>query len=38
MPLVYMTAIYAFEHVARLEKGQTVLIQSATGGLGLAAI
>jgi len=38
MPLVYMTAVYAFEHVTRLRKGQKVLIQSATGGLGLAAI
>ncbi|KAK0671960.1 putative polyketide synthase [Cercophora samala] len=38
MPLVYMTAIYAFDHVARLRKGQKVLVQSATGGLGLAAI
>ncbi|KAJ3579803.1 hypothetical protein NPX13_g762 [Xylaria arbuscula] len=38
MPLVYMTAVYAFEHVARLRKGQKVLIQSASGGLGLAAI
>ena len=38
MPVVYMTAVYAFNHVARLRKGQKVLIQSATGGLGLAAI
>ena len=38
MPLVYMTAIYAFEHVARLREGRKVLIQSASGGLGLAAI
>ncbi|KAK2764515.1 Type I Iterative PKS [Arachnomyces sp. PD_36] len=38
MPLVYMTAIYAFEHISRLRQGQTVLIQSATGGLGIAAI
>ncbi|KAL9031280.1 MAG: hypothetical protein Q9196_000687 [Gyalolechia fulgens] len=38
MPLVYMTAVYAFEHVTRLRKGQKVLIQSATGGLGLAAV
>ncbi|GKZ25415.1 type I Iterative Polyketide synthase (PKS) [Aspergillus brasiliensis] len=38
MPLVYMTAVYAFEHVTRLRPGQKVLIQSATGGLGLAAI
>ncbi|KAF4617041.1 hypothetical protein G7Y89_g15108 [Cudoniella acicularis] len=38
MPLVYMTAVYAFEHVTRLRRGQKVLIQSASGGLGLAAI
>ncbi|GLB07386.1 type I Iterative Polyketide synthase (PKS) [Aspergillus tubingensis] len=38
MPLVYMTALYAFEHVTRVRSRQKVLIQSATGGLGLAAI
>ncbi|KAI8623623.1 polyketide synthase [Xylariaceae sp. FL1651] len=38
MPLVFMTAVYAFEHVAPIRKGEKVLIQSATGGLGLAAI
>lgn len=38
MPLVFMTAIYAFEYVTQLRAGQKVLIQSASGGLGLAAI
>ncbi|KAI0887773.1 uncharacterized protein GGS22DRAFT_185152 [Annulohypoxylon maeteangense] len=38
MPLVYMTAVYAFDYAARLRRGHKVLIQSATGGLGLAAI
>jgi NADPH:quinone reductase-like Zn-dependent oxidoreductase/NAD(P)-dependent dehydrogenase (short-subunit alcohol dehydrogenase family)/SAM-dependent methyltransferase/acyl carrier protein len=38
MPLVYMTAVYALEHIAHLRRGQKILIQSATGGLGLAAI
>ncbi|KAI0427216.1 hypothetical protein F5Y09DRAFT_316941 [Xylaria sp. FL1042] len=38
MPLVYMTALYAFEYLAHLKRGHRVLIQSATGGLGLAAI
>jgi len=38
MPLVYMTAVYAFDHVTQLKPGEKVLIQSATGGLGLAAI
>ncbi|KAI0406831.1 hypothetical protein F4802DRAFT_612982 [Xylaria palmicola] len=38
IPLVYMTAVYAFDHLARLRRGHRVLIQSASGGLGLAAI
>lgn len=38
MPLVFMTAIYAFDRVTQLKAGEKVLIQSATGGLGLAAI
>lgn len=38
LPLSFMSAVYAFEHVARLRRGDKVLIQSATGGLGLAAI
>ncbi|KAI4671141.1 Type I Iterative PKS [Alternaria novae-zelandiae] len=38
MPVVYMTAVYAFEHLTRLHQGQSVLIQSASGGVGLAAI
>ncbi|KAH8653815.1 hypothetical protein BX600DRAFT_527092 [Xylariales sp. PMI_506] len=38
MPLVYMTALYALQHVARIQKRHKILIQSATGGLGLAAI
>lgn len=38
MPLVYMSAVYAFEYLVRLRKGDKVLIQSASGGLGLAAI
>lgn len=38
MPLVFMTVVYAFEYITRLQKGQKVLIQSASGGLGLAAI
>jgi len=38
MPVAFMTAIYAFNHLARLEKSETVLIQSATGGLGMAAM
>ncbi|KAI1854205.1 hypothetical protein JX266_001346 [Neoarthrinium moseri] len=38
MPLVYMTAVYALEHVTRVKRGQRVLIQSGSGGLGIAAI
>ena len=38
MPVVYLTSIYALRHLANLGKGDTVLIQSATGGLGMAAI
>ena len=38
MPVSYMTAIYAFNHLARLSKVESVLIQSATGGLGMAAL
>ncbi|KAI1635391.1 polyketide synthase dehydratase-domain-containing protein [Biscogniauxia mediterranea] len=38
MPLVYMTALFALGHVAHIRQGQKILIQSATGGLGLAAI
>ena len=38
MPLVFMSAIYVFEYLVRLKKGDKVLVQSASGGLGLAAI
>lgn len=38
IPLVFSTALYALEHRARLEDGQSVLIHSAAGGLGIAAI
>jgi NADPH:quinone reductase-like Zn-dependent oxidoreductase len=36
--IVYYTAWYCLTHVARLEKGQTVLIHAASGGVGQAAI
>ncbi len=38
VPVTYCTAVYALLHLARLRKGTKVLIQSATGGLGLAAL
>lgn len=37
-PLVGLTAFYALRRVARLEKGETVLITAAAGGVGSAAI
>ncbi|KAI8296086.1 Prosolanapyrone synthase [Colletotrichum sp. SAR 10_98] len=38
LPVVFMTAVYAFEHLTHLRQGQKVLIQSASGGVGLGAI
>ena len=38
IPIAFLTATYALVHAARLRKGETVLIHSATGGVGLAAI
>lgn len=38
MPTVYGTVIYSLFDKARLEKGQSVLIHSACGGVGIAAI
>ncbi|PGH14046.1 hypothetical protein AJ79_03316 [Helicocarpus griseus UAMH5409] len=38
MPLAYTTAIYSIFNVARLERGQTVLIHSACSDVGLAAL
>jgi acyl transferase domain-containing protein/NADPH:quinone reductase-like Zn-dependent oxidoreductase/acyl carrier protein len=35
---VFMTAWYALEHAARLERGESVLIHSAAGGVGLACV
>ncbi len=35
---VYVTAYYALNHLARLRRGQRVLIHSALGGVGQAAI
>lgn len=36
--VVHITAYYAFVHVAKLQKGQSVLIHAAAGGVGQAAI
>ncbi|OQE88936.1 hypothetical protein PENNAL_c0015G05170 [Penicillium nalgiovense] len=38
IPLVYLTAIYALYHLGNLREGQSVLIHSAAGGVGIAAI
>ena len=38
LPAAFMTAVYALEAVARLSKGERVLIHAATGGVGLAAL
>lgn len=38
IPVVFATAYHALVDIARLRKGQTVLIHSAAGGVGQAAI
>jgi acyl transferase domain-containing protein/acyl carrier protein len=38
VPLVFMTAIYALEHVGRITAGESILIHAAAGGVGLAAV
>ncbi|WP_068136331.1 type I polyketide synthase [Roseimaritima ulvae] len=38
IPLVFVAAWYALCHLARMEKGETLLLHSAAGGVGGAAI
>ncbi|MEU8589262.1 type I polyketide synthase [Streptomyces sp. NPDC048664] len=38
IPTAYLTAWYALRHVAHITEGERVLIHSATGGTGLAAV
>jgi NADPH:quinone reductase-like Zn-dependent oxidoreductase len=38
IPLIWTTAYYSLIHVGRLEKGESVLIHAAAGGVGQAAI
>ncbi|KAF2207327.1 hypothetical protein CERZMDRAFT_107796 [Cercospora zeae-maydis SCOH1-5] len=38
LPAVYVTVLYALQDVARLAKGEKVLIHAAAGGVGQAAI
>lgn len=37
LPLVFATAIYALSDCANLQRGETVLIHSGAGGVGIAA-
>ncbi|KAK8047896.1 hypothetical protein PG996_015960 [Apiospora saccharicola] len=38
VPIVYMTALYALVHLARVKRHDRVLIHSAAGGVGIAAL
>ena len=38
IPIAYLTAYYALHEQARLRRGESVLIHSAAGGVGLAAV
>lgn len=38
LPIIYFTAYYAVMKIARLSKGETILIHAAAGGLGQAII
>jgi acyl transferase domain-containing protein/aryl carrier-like protein len=38
LPIALLTATYALETLGRLNSGETVLIHSASGGVGLAAV
>jgi acyl transferase domain-containing protein/acyl carrier protein len=38
IPVTFVTAIYALGHLAKLIRGEYVLIHTASGGVGLAAI
>ncbi len=38
VPIVFLTAYYTLVHLAKIKRGQKVLIHAATGGVGLAAI
>lgn len=38
VPIAFLTAHYALDHLARLAEGDRVIIHSASGGVGLAAI
>ncbi len=38
IPITFLTAHYALNHLAKMEKGEKVFIHTASGGVGLAAI
>lgn len=38
LPVTYATAYYSIHHIAHMQKGETVLIHAASGGLGQALI
>ena len=38
VPVVFLTAYYGLKEIARVRRGERVLIHAATGGVGLAAI
>src|SRR5207247_11372415 len=38
LPIAFLTAHYGLQHLARLQRGERVLIHVATGGVGLAAL
>ncbi len=38
LPIAFLTAAYALEHLGHLGASESVLIHSATGGVGLAAV
>ncbi|ODB78622.1 type I polyketide synthase [Micromonospora chalcea] len=38
LPIAFLTVVYGLEYLAHLGEGDTLLIHSATGGVGLAAL
>ncbi len=38
LPIAFVTTWYALHHLARISRGERVLIHSATGGVGMAAL
>ena len=38
IPLVYLTSLYSLKNIGNLRKGQSVLIHSAAGGIGISCI